>query len=127
MPKKRYVSRKYLDENNIDIDLIITGGLRISSDFAKAIAMGADAIAIGTAAMIAIACQQYRVCNTGMCPVGIGTQREDLRGRLKIDACSQRLANYLNVVNGELKTAAGFLWEVDKELKKNKNKLRGIM
>ena len=99
-------ARKYLDENNIDIDLIITGGLRISSDFAKAIAMGADAIAIGTAAMIAIACQQYRVCNTGMCPVGIGTQREDLRGRLKIDACSQRLANYLNVVNGELKTFA---------------------
>ena len=90
----------------MDIDLIITGGLRISSDFAKAIAMGADAIAIGTAAMIAIACQQYRVCNTGMCPVGIGTQREDLRKRLNIDACSQRLANYLNVVNGELKTFA---------------------
>ena len=99
-------SRKYLDENNMDIDLIITGGLRISSDFAKAIAMGADAIAIGTAAMIAIACQQYRVCNTGMCPVGIGTQRENLRKRLNIDACSQRLANYLNVVNGELKTFA---------------------
>lgn len=99
-------ARKYLDENNMDIDLIITGGLRISSDFAKAIAMGADAIAIGTAAMIAIACQQYRVCNTGMCPVGIGTQREDLRKRLNIDACSQRLANYLNVVNGELKTFA---------------------
>lgn len=99
-------ARKYLDENNMDIDLIITGGLRISSDFAKAIAMGADATAIGTAAMIAIACQQYRVCNTGMCPVGIGTQREDLRKRLNIDACSQRLANYLNVVNGELKTFA---------------------
>ena len=99
-------ARKYLDENNMDIDLIITGGLRISSDFAKAIAMGADAIAIGTAAMIAISCQQYRVCNTGMCPVGIGTQREDLRKRLNIDACSQRLANYLNVVNGELKTFA---------------------
>lgn len=99
-------ARKYLDENNMDIDLIITGGLRISSDFAKAIAMGADAIAIGTAAMIAIACQQYRVCNTGMCPVGIGTQRENLRKRLNIDACSQRLANYLNVVNGELKTFA---------------------
>lgn len=101
-----YRARKYLDENNMDIDLIITGGLRISSDFAKAIAMGADAIAIGTAAMIAIACQQYRVCNTGMCPVGIGTQREDLRKRLNIDACSQRLANYLDVVNGELKTFA---------------------
>ena len=101
-----YRARKYLDENNMDIDLIITGGLRISSDFAKAIAMGADAIAIGTAAMIAIACQQYRVCNTGMCPVGIGTQREDLRKRLNIDACSKRLANYLDVVNGELKTFA---------------------
>ncbi len=55
-----YRARKYLDRNNIrDISLIITGGFRVSSDFAKALCLGADAIAIGTAALIACACQQY--------------------------------------------------------------------
>lgn len=101
-----YRARKYLDEHNEDISLIITGGLRTSADFAKAIAMGADGIAIATAAMIAIACQQYRVCNSGMCPVGVGTQDSDLRKRLHIEESSKRLENYLNVVNEELKTFA---------------------
>lgn len=101
-----YRARKYLDEHREDISLIITGGLRTSSDFAKAIAMGADAIAIGTAAMMAIACQQYRVCNNGMCPVGVGTQDSELRKRLNIEKSSKRLENYFNVVNDELKTFA---------------------
>lgn len=101
-----YRARKYLNEHKEDISLVITGGLRTSADFAKAIAMGADAIAIGTAAMIAIACQQYRVCNNGMCPVGVGTQDTELRKRLNIENSSKRLENYFNVVNGELKTFA---------------------
>ena len=101
-----YRARKYLDEHGEDISLVITGGLRTSSDFAKAIAMGADAIAIGTAAMMAIACQQYRVCNNGMCPVGVGTQDSELRKRLNIEKSSKRLENYFNVVNDELKTFA---------------------
>ena len=101
-----YRARKYLDEHNEDISLIITGGLRTSSDFAKAIAMGADAIAIATAAMIAIGCQQYRVCNSGKCPVGIGTQDPELRKRFNIEKSSKRLENYFNVVNDELKTFA---------------------
>lgn len=101
-----YRARKYLDEHNENISLIITGGLRTSADFAKAIAMGADAIAIATAAMIAIACQQYRVCNKGMCPVGIATQDTELRKRLRIEESSKRLENYFNVVNDELKTFA---------------------
>ena len=99
-------ARKYLDEHNEDVSLIITGGLRTSADFAKAIAMGADAIAIATAAMIAIGCQQYRVCNSGKCPVGIGTQDPELRKRFCIDESSKRLENYFNVVNDELKTFA---------------------
>ena len=68
--------------------------------------MGADAIAIGTAAMMAIGCQQYRVCNSGMCPVGIGTQDPELRKRFNIEKSSKRLENYFNVVNDELKTYA---------------------
>ena len=60
-------ARKYLDEAGADIDLVITGGLRVSSDFAKAIAMGADAVAIASAGLIAAACQQYRICGSGNC------------------------------------------------------------
>lgn len=101
-----YRAKKYLKEHNLDIDLVITGGLRVSSDFAKALAMGADAIAIGTAAMMAIACQQYRICQTGMCPVGVATQDENLRSRIKIEESAKRLANYFKVTNDELKTFA---------------------
>ena len=99
-------ARKYLDAVGSDIDLVITGGLRVSSDFAKAIAMGADAVAIASAAMVAAACQQYRICGTGMCPVGVAMQDEELRGRLKVEAAAQRVANYLSCSAGELRTFA---------------------
>jgi glutamate synthase domain-containing protein 2 len=99
-------ARRYLDEHESEIDLTITGGLRVSSDFAKALAMGANAVAIGTAAMIAAACQQYRICDSGDCPVGVATQDEDLRKRLKIETASKRVENYLRVSTEELKTFA---------------------
>lgn len=101
-----YRARKYLDSVGSDIDLVITGGLRVSSDFAKAIAMGAEAIAVASAPLIAAACQQYRICGTGGCPVGIATQDPELRKRLKTDAAAQRVANYFNVTFEELKTFA---------------------
>lgn len=99
-------ARKYLDKVHSDIDLVITGGLRVSADFAKALAMGADAIAIASAGLIAAACQQYRICGSGNCPVGIATQAPELRARLKVDAAAQRVANFLNVSKEELKTFA---------------------
>lgn len=101
-----YRARKYLDSVNADIDLVITGGLRVSSDFAKAIAMGADAVAVASAAMVAAACQQYRICGTGMCPVGVATQDPELRERLHMDAASKRVANYLKCSAEELRTFA---------------------
>jgi len=101
-----YRARKYLDAIGSDIDLIITGGLRVSSDFAKAIAMGADAVAIASAAMVAAACQQYRICGTGMCPVGVATQDEELRGRLHIDTAAKRVENYLKCSANELRIFA---------------------
>ena len=101
-----YRARKYLDSVGADIDLVITGGLRVSSDFAKAIAMGAEAIAVASAPLIAAACQQYRICGTGGCPVGIATQDPELRKRLKVDTAAQRVANYFNVIFEELKTFA---------------------
>ena len=99
-------ARKYLDSVKSDMELVITGGLRVSSDFAKALAMGADAVAIASAALIAAACQQYRICGSGNCPVGIATQDEELRSRLHIEAAAQRVGNFLNVSNEELKTFA---------------------
>ena len=101
-----YRARKYLDAVRSDISLVITGGLRVSSDFAKAIAMGADAVAVASAAMVAAACQQYRICGSGMCPVGIATQDENLRKRMHIEASAKRVANYLNCSTEELKTFA---------------------
>ena len=99
-------ARKYLDSVHSDIALVITGGLRVSPDFAKALAMGADAIAIASAALIAAACQQYRICGSGNCPVGIATQNPELRARLNMEAAAQRVANFLNVSLSELKTFA---------------------
>ena len=102
-----YRARKFLDENNLpDISLTITGGLRISSDFAKALALGADAVAISTSALIAIGCQQYRVCNTGKCPMGIATQDPDLCRRLDVEQAATRLENFLRVSTEELKDFA---------------------
>ena len=99
-------ARKYLDAAGSDISLVITGGLRVSADAAKAIAMGADAVAMASAPLIAMACQQYRICGTGMCPVGAATQDPDLRERLKVDTAAARVANFLNVTLEELKMFA---------------------
>lgn len=100
-------ARNFLDEKGAsDVSLIITGGLRISSDFAKALALGANAIAIGTAALMAAACQQYRLCDTGGCPVGVTTQDPELRKRLKIDISASKLENFLRVSTEELKDFA---------------------
>lgn len=99
-------ARKYLDEVGAQIDLVITGGLRVSSDFAKAIAMGADAVAIASAALIAAACQQYRICGTGKCPVGVATQDPVLRERLKMETAAERVGNFMRCSLEELKTFA---------------------
>jgi methylamine---glutamate N-methyltransferase subunit C len=97
---------KYLKDHHQDIDLVITGGLRLPADFAKALAMGATAIAIGTAAMIGIGCKQYRLCHVGKCPLGIATQDPELRKNFNIEVSSQKLANYFKVVENDLKTIA---------------------
>lgn len=99
-------ARKYLDSVSSDIDLVITGGLRVSSDFAKAIAMGATAVAIASAAMVSLACKQYRICGSGRCPVGIATQDAKLRENLKVEEGAKRVYNYLNCSFEELKTFA---------------------
>lgn len=98
-------AKSYFIEHGIkDISLIITGGLRVSSDIAKAIAMGADAVALGTAALMAIGCQQYRLCNTGLCPTGVATHDPLLSSRIDIDFSAEHLFNFLEVTKKELET-----------------------
>ena len=100
-------ARSVLDTKGADhVSLIITGGLRVSSDFAKALAMGADVVAVGTAAMMAVGCQQYRICDTGKCPVGIATQDPALRARLDVEKSAARVANFFKVNTEELREFA---------------------
>ena len=87
-------ARTFLDKTGSKATLCITGGFRDSADIAKALALGADAVALATASLIAIGCQQYRVCHTGKCPVGITTQDPELRKRLDIETSAQRLVNF---------------------------------
>lgn len=89
-------ARRYLDEQGASgrVTLIITGGLRVPIDFVKAMALGADGIAISNSAMQAIGCVAARMCNTNNCPAGIATQRKDLRQKLNIEKSSQQLHNF---------------------------------
>ncbi len=88
-------ARRHLDRcNAAGVSLVITGGLRIDSDFVKALALGADAIAVSNAAIQAIGCLGMRACHTNNCPVGIATQKEHLRKRLEIAKSARQLQNF---------------------------------
>ena len=88
-------ARRHLDAVGAsDVSLIITGGLRTESDFVKAMALGADAVAVSNAALQAIGCLGMRACHTNNCPVGIATQKSHLRERLVVAASAKRLQNW---------------------------------
>ena len=90
-------ARRHLDSSGAsEVTLIITGGLRLPADFVKAMALGADAIAVSNSALQAIGCLGMRACNTNNCPVGIATQKEELRNRLPVDIAAERLARFFN-------------------------------
>ena len=100
-------ARKHLDKiDRKDITLIITGGLRIADDFAKAMMLGADAIAVSNAALQAIGCLGMRACNSNNCPVGIATQKDHLRKRLIIESSAQQLHNFFSATNDLIKVVA---------------------
>lgn len=100
-------ARRHLDQRGATgVSLIITGGLRIPADFAKALMLGADAIAVSNAALQAIGCLGMRACNTNNCPVGIATMKEHLRARLEIAKSAHQLYNYLTASNDLLKVVA---------------------
>ncbi len=88
-------ARRHLDAlDRKDITLVITGGLRQPADFVKALAMGADAIAVSNAAMQSIGCLAMRACHTDNCPVGIATQKPHLVNRLVVEKSARQLANF---------------------------------
>jgi len=88
-------ARRHLDRSGADgVTLIATGGLRTAPDFVKAMALGADGCALSNSAMQAIGCIAMRACSSNNCPVGIATQKDDLRKRLDIAASATRLKNF---------------------------------
>lgn len=100
-------ARKYLDKRKADdVTLIITGGLRVAEDFAKAMMLGADAIAVSNSALQAIGCLGMRACGSNNCPVGIATQKENLRSRLIIESSAKQLYNFFTATNDLIKVVA---------------------
>lgn len=100
-------ARIHLDKSEAkDVTLIITGGLRVAEDFAKAMMLGADAIAVSNSALQAIGCLGMRACSTNNCPVGIATQKENLRQRIIIEQSAKQLNNFLTATNNLIKVIA---------------------
>ncbi|MDX1697586.1 MAG: glutamate synthase-related protein [Thiohalobacterales bacterium] len=101
-------ARHYLDKQGAGgrVTLIITGGLRTPSDFIKALALGADGIAIANSAMQAIGCIAARICHSNNCPAGIATQKPELRKRLHINKAAKRRASFLDASTGLMKVMA---------------------
>ena len=87
-------ARRHLDARTPERDADHHGGLRTPADFAKALALGADGVAVSNAAMQAIGCIGMRACHTNNCPVGIATQQDHLRARLPVDEAAERLDRY---------------------------------
>jgi len=100
-------ARKHLDKvGATGVTLIITGGLRLPEDFAKAMMLGADAIAVSNSALQAIGCLGMRACGSNNCPVGIATQKESLRSRLIIESSAKQLHNFFMAANDLIKVVA---------------------
>ncbi|MDD2414531.1 MAG: glutamate synthase-related protein [Eubacteriaceae bacterium] len=122
------VDKRLRDEKiRNDISIVVGGSIRSAADVVKAIALGADACYIGTAALLALGCHLCRQCQKGKCNWGIATQQEDLVKRLNPDIGSERLINLLTAWNHEIKEMMGGMGINSIEsLKGNRLMLRGV-
>ncbi len=84
-----------------EMSLVVSGGIKDGADVAKAIALGANAVALGTGAMIAMGCVVCLRCDEGKCAFGIGTQDPELRKKLNVDEAAQKIANYIKAMTHE--------------------------
>ena len=110
-----------------EVSVVVAGSIRSSSDVVKAIALGADACYIGTAALLALGCHLCRSCQTGKCNWGIATQRPDLVKRLNPNIGYQRLVNLVHAWDHEIKEMMGGMGINSLEsLRGNRLMLRGI-
>ena len=110
-----------------NVSLVIGGSIRSSADVVKAVALGADAVYIATAALIALGCHLCRTCQTGKCNWGIATQRPELVRRLNPDLGYKRLINLMNAWNHEIKEFMGSMGINSIEaLRGNRAMLRGV-
>ena len=110
-----------------EVSLVVAGSIRSSADVFKAVALGADACYIGTAALLALGCHLCRTCQTGKCNWGIATQNPELVRRLNPEIGCERLVNLLSAWNHELKELMGGAGINSIEaLRGNRLMLRGI-
>jgi len=122
------VDKRLRDEGiRNNVSLVVGGSIRSSADVVKAVALGADAVYIGTAALIALGCHLCRSCHTGKCNWGIATQREDLVKRLNPNIGYKRLVNLMTAWQHEIKEMMGGMGINSIEaLKGNRLMLRGV-
>ncbi|MDR1564353.1 MAG: alpha-hydroxy-acid oxidizing protein [Oscillospiraceae bacterium] len=122
------VDQRLRDESiRHQVSIVCTGSIHNSADVVKAIALGADAVYIASAVLIAMGCHMCRTCHTGLCNWGIATQREDLTRRLNPDIYAERVANLLKAWNHEIQEMLGGMGiNAIESLKGNRLMLRGI-
>ena len=118
-------AREILDKIGARQELWVGGGLNIGGDFAKALALGADAVFCATSLLVAMGCNYCRLCYLGKCPFGITTQNPELRKKLNIEEASQKVANFIKNCTEEIKMIAGACGENNIH-KLNKGHLRAL-
>jgi glutamate synthase domain-containing protein 2 len=122
------VDQRLRDEGIRDrVSIIVSGGIRGSADVVKAIALGADAVYIGTAALVAIGCTLCQKCYTGKCPWGIATTDPQISKRVDPDIAAKRLINLIQAWSIEIKEMLGAMGiNAIESLRGNREQLRGV-